>query len=82
MEEARSVLRDAVETAVYAHYMHGDPNLQRIWLSKDDSAQAGKDFTEALRRIRELSCFGVCPCFTNNGGALAKLAHTQPRRPL
>lgn len=36
MEEARSILRDAVEAAVYAHYMLTDPKLQKIWLSKDD----------------------------------------------
>jgi hypothetical protein len=36
MPEARSILRDAVETVAYAHYMLRDPNNQHIWMEKNE----------------------------------------------
>lgn len=36
-QEARSVLRDAVESVAHAHHMLSDPKRIEIWLAKDDS---------------------------------------------
>ena len=36
MPEARSILRDAVETVAHAHHMLRDPANQQIWLEKDE----------------------------------------------
>src|SRR5271163_1326750 len=38
LPEARSILRDAVETVAYAHYMLRDPANQLIWMKKDEPA--------------------------------------------
>lgn len=57
MEEARSILRDAVETAMFAHYMHADPDLQKIWLSKDDGKQAKDAFTQAFEKNKKTKLF-------------------------
>lgn len=36
LQEARSVLRDAVESVAHAHHMLRDPANLKAWLSKDD----------------------------------------------
>jgi hypothetical protein len=36
MPEARSILRDAVETVAHAHHMLRDPANQLIWMNKDE----------------------------------------------
>jgi hypothetical protein len=46
--EARSILRDAIESVAHAHLMLGDPRLQKVWLSKDDGKAEEKAFTEAF----------------------------------
>src|SRR5579871_890121 len=46
--EARSILRDAIESIVHAHVMLTDPKLQKVWLSKDDGKAEEKAFTEAF----------------------------------
>lgn len=46
--EARSILRDAIESVAHAHVMLGDPKLQKVWLSKDDGKTEEKAFTEAF----------------------------------
>ena len=38
MPEARSILRDAVETVAHAHHMMRDPANQMIWMKKDEPA--------------------------------------------
>jgi tetratricopeptide (TPR) repeat protein len=80
MEEARSILRDAIETAVFAHYMHDDFNLQKIWLSKDDSAQAGKDFSLAFEKDKKAKLFKGLPELYKNWGRLSETgAHSTPQ---
>ena len=46
--EARSILRDAIESVAHAHAMLADPRLQKVWLSKDDGIAEEKAFTEAF----------------------------------
>src|ERR1035441_10252488 len=50
MEEARSTLRDAIETAAFAHYMLSDPTLQRIWLNKDEDQGSAKAFAQEFEK--------------------------------
>lgn len=38
MPEARSILRDAVETVAHAHHMLRDPQNQKIWFEKDETS--------------------------------------------
>jgi hypothetical protein len=71
MEEARSILRDAIETAVFAHYMHDDPNLQKIWLGKDDNPQAGKDFSLAFEKDKKTKLFKGLPELHEKWGRLS-----------
>jgi hypothetical protein len=46
--EARSILRDAIESVAHAHAMLGDPKLQKVWLSKDDGKAEEKAFAETF----------------------------------
>jgi len=80
MEEARSILRDAIETAVYAHYMHDDPKLQRIWLSNDDSPQATIDFKEAFEKDKKNRSFEGLPILYARWGYLCEIgSHSTPQ---
>jgi len=80
MEEARSILRDAIETAVFAHYMHDDANLQKIWFSKDDSPQAGKDFSLAFEKDKKTKLFKGLPELHEKWGRLSETgAHSTPQ---
>ena len=81
MEEARSILRDAIETAVYAHYMHDDANLQKIWLSKDDDPKAAQEFREFYEKDKRTDRSKACLNCTTIGGTCAKLVHIQRRSP-
>jgi hypothetical protein len=80
MEEARSILRDAIETAVYAHHMHDDPELQKIWLSKDDGPKAAKEFTEAFEKDKKKRSFKGLPELYDRWGHLCETgAHSTPQ---
>ena len=46
--EARSILRDAIESVAHAHHMLREPKLQKVWLSKDDGKAEEKAFNEAF----------------------------------
>lgn len=80
MEEARSILRDAIETAVFAHYMHDDPNLQKIWFCKDDSPQAGRDFSLAFEKDKKTKLFKGLTELHRNWGRLSETgSHSTPQ---
>jgi hypothetical protein len=80
MEEARSIMRDAIETSVYAHYMHSDPNLQKIWLNKDDGLQAAKDFSQAFEKDKKTKLFKGVPELYDRWGQLCETgAHSTPQ---
>jgi hypothetical protein len=80
MEEARSILRDAVETAVYAHYMLSDPKLQKIWLNKDDGPKEAKDFHEAFEKDKKAKLFKDLPELYEQWGRLSETgAHSTPQ---
>ncbi len=56
MPEARSILRDAVETVAYAHHMLRDPANQLIWMKKDE--QSGeKAFKKAFEENKRTGLF-------------------------
>ncbi|MCH7978444.1 MAG: hypothetical protein IH935_05640, partial [Acidobacteria bacterium] len=50
MAEARSILRDAVESVAHAHTMLSDTKLQKTWLSKNDDKAALEAFKDAFER--------------------------------
>jgi hypothetical protein len=54
MAEARSILRDAVEFVAHAHAMLSDPDLQRVWLSKNEEKEA---FEAAFERHKKKGVF-------------------------
>lgn len=50
MEESRSILRDAVEWTATAHYLLGAPELQRVWLQKNENPRHTAASLRATRR--------------------------------
>ena len=40
LAEARSILRDGIEFVAHAHTMLNRPELQEVWLSKNDEQKA------------------------------------------
>jgi hypothetical protein len=54
MAEARSILRDAIEFVAHAHTMLRDPQLQAVWLSKNEDQKA---FTDAFERHKKQGVF-------------------------
>jgi hypothetical protein len=54
LAEARSVLRDGVEVVAHAHKMLADPQLQIVWLSKNEDEEA---FKEAFERYKKEGLF-------------------------
>ncbi len=80
MEEARSILRDAIETSVFAHYMLGDPNLQRVWLSKDDGVKEATEFREAFEKDKKNRAFkGQSELYEQWGRLSETGAHSTPQ---
>jgi hypothetical protein len=80
MEEARSILRDAIETAVFAHYMLGDPSLQKVWLSKDDGAKEAIEFKEAFEKDKKNRAFKGQVELLEQWGHLSETgAHSTPQ---
>jgi tetratricopeptide (TPR) repeat protein len=57
MEEARSILRDAVEFVAHAHCMINDPELQKVWLSKNDGKAALEEFKKAFEAHKRQGLF-------------------------
>ena len=57
MAEARSILRDAVECVAHAHRMLPDPELQKVWLSKNDSEAALKAFDGEFVHFKKARAF-------------------------
>jgi hypothetical protein len=54
LAEAHSLLRDAIESAAHAHRMLSDPELQKIWLSKNDGDHAALEaFNREFWREKE-----------------------------
>jgi len=54
LSEARSILRDAVEFVAHAHTMIHDPQLQAVWLGKNEEAKA---FQDAFERNKKRGVF-------------------------
>lgn len=57
MAEARSILRDAIESVAHAHTMINDPELQKTWLSKNDGNAALEEFKNAFERQKKAGVF-------------------------
>ncbi len=55
LPEARSILRDAVESVAHAHQMLRDPKLQKVWISKSEEEQAFKEAFESHKKTRLFS---------------------------
>jgi hypothetical protein len=56
IQEARSILRDAVETVAYAHHMLRDPANQLIWVKKDEPS-GKKAFKKAFEDDKRIGLF-------------------------
>jgi hypothetical protein len=54
LAEARSILRDAIEFVAHAHAMTADPELQTVWLNKNDEQKA---FSDAFERHKKQGVF-------------------------
>jgi hypothetical protein len=54
LPEARSILRDAIEFAAHAHAMITDPQLQAVWLGKNDEQLA---FSKAFEHHKKQGIF-------------------------
>jgi len=57
LAEARSILRDAIEFVAHAHAMLQDPELQSVWLKKNDGESGLKAFRKAFEQQKEKSLF-------------------------
>lgn len=57
VEEARSILRDAVEFVAHAHCLINDPELQKVWLSKNDGKAALEEFKKAFEAHKRQGLF-------------------------
>ncbi len=57
MAEARSIMRDAIESVAHAHAMLRDVKLQKIWLSKNDDKKALEAFKDAFERQKKEGIF-------------------------
>jgi hypothetical protein len=56
IQEARSILRDAVENVAHAHHMLRDQNNLKIWLDKDDP-QGKKAFHQCFEANKKTNLF-------------------------
>jgi len=56
IQEARSILRDAVENVAHAHHMLRDPKNLKIWLDKDDP-QGKKAFHQCFEANKKANLF-------------------------
>ena len=54
LAEARSILRDAIEFAAHAHAMTTDPELQAVWIKKNEEEKA---FADAFERHKKQGIF-------------------------
>jgi hypothetical protein len=80
MEEARSILRDAIETAAFAHYMLNDPTLQTTWLNKDEDQDSAKAFTQAFEKDKKTQLFnGLAGLYTQWGRMSETGSHSTPQ---
>jgi len=57
LAEARSILRDAIESVAHGHRMLTDVNLQKIWLCKNDGQAALEEFKDAFERHKKDGLF-------------------------
>jgi len=57
LQEARSILRDAIEYVAHAHRMLSDPALQLVWLGKLDGTVEAKAFQDAFLHCKKENLF-------------------------
>lgn len=50
LAEARSILRDGVESVAHGHRMLTDPQLKTVWLNKNEDEEAFKDAFERCKK--------------------------------
>jgi hypothetical protein len=72
MAEARSILRDAVECVAHAHRMLPDPDLQKVWLSKNDNEAALKTFEAEFVHFKKDRVFSGLPDLHRVWGELSE----------
>ena len=72
MAEARSILRDAVESVAHAHTILSDVELQKTWLSKNDDKAALEAFKDAFLRSKGDRLFKGLDALHNSFGELSE----------
>jgi hypothetical protein len=73
LSESRSILRDAIEFVAHAHSMLADPQLQMIWLSKNDGKAALDAFAEAFERHKKTGVFNGLAELHKTWGELSEI---------
>jgi hypothetical protein len=61
LHEAQSIFRDAIESAAHAHRVFFDPELQKLWVSKNDDADSLKAFNTEFWHCKEERLFEGLP---------------------
>lgn len=57
LHEAQSIFRDAIESVAHAHRVFFDPELQKLWVSKNDDADSIKAFNSEFWHSKEERLF-------------------------
>jgi hypothetical protein len=61
LPEAQSMFRDAIESAAHAHRVFFSPDLQKLWISRDDDADSLKAFNAEFWHFKEERLFDGLP---------------------
>jgi hypothetical protein len=56
IQEAHSIMRDAVESTAFGHYMFRKPEMQEVWLRKDEP-EGKKLFSQSFEKDKKLNLF-------------------------
>jgi hypothetical protein len=61
LPEAHSIMRDAIESAAHAHRLSSDPQLQKLWMEKNDSEAAKNIFKQEFEHHKAKQLFDGLP---------------------
>lgn len=79
IQEARSIMRDAVESTAFGHYMLRKPELQEVWLRKDDP-EGRTVFAQRFEKDKKLQLFAGLDELYRTYGQLSEIG--SPVNPL
>jgi hypothetical protein len=83
IEEARSIMRDAIQLAICAHHMRADAKLQEIWRGNGDSVPANDNFSRVFEKGRKTTLFkGQLQLYSRWTRLCGITAHAAPHFPV